>query len=299
MYAGWYQAAFEHELHPGLTPVDLGPARIVLARTPDGLRAADAACPHRGAHLGHGGQLDGSAIVCPFHGKRIGIGEQAPGRYRVREHAVLGYGGLVFAGWETGDGGPFAELLDKLAVTHLFLPGFTLPARVRADLVIENAFDGTHFRPVHGIGEDPGLTLVPGDRDSLTARGVFVLPKSEWQRGGEKSVAVPFEATAYSPHVVVSRMGGDYPYVAITAATPRREGGCVIRFSLAVPLSAHEAMPAQRSEELYRYLLERSRAGVEQDLPIWENLIDVEPDYDNADRTVLAFRRFRDQFRSA
>src|SRR5215207_7497945 len=28
----------------------------------------DAFCPHLGAHLGHGGTVDGCEIVCPFHG---------------------------------------------------------------------------------------------------------------------------------------------------------------------------------------------------------------------------------------
>lgn len=28
----------------------------------------DAFCPHLGAHLGHGGHVEGCEIVCPFHG---------------------------------------------------------------------------------------------------------------------------------------------------------------------------------------------------------------------------------------
>lgn len=28
----------------------------------------DAYCEHLGAHLGHGGRVDGENIVCPFHG---------------------------------------------------------------------------------------------------------------------------------------------------------------------------------------------------------------------------------------
>ena len=37
--------------------------------TPSGeVHVMDAFCPHLGAHLGHGGHVDGCEIVCPFHG---------------------------------------------------------------------------------------------------------------------------------------------------------------------------------------------------------------------------------------
>jgi 3-ketosteroid 9alpha-monooxygenase subunit A len=109
---------------------------------------------------------------------------------------------------------------------------------------------------------------------------------------------VPFVARAFSPYVVISQLGGDSPYVAITAATPRPEGGCVIRFSLAITAATHDAMPAERRERLSRYLMEHSLAGIEQDVPIWEHLIELTPpDYDAADGAVVAFREFCDSQR--
>ncbi|MBV8539437.1 MAG: Rieske 2Fe-2S domain-containing protein [Pseudonocardiales bacterium] len=310
MYRGWCQAAYEHELDARLVPVAVGPTPLVLARTPQGVRAFDAACPHRGAHLGYGGRLDGDAIVCPFHGKRIGLGAGA-GRYRVREHPVLGYGGMVFVQPGAGPDNGFGAFLDDLAASHLFVPGFSRSVAVRADLVVENAFDATHFRPVHGIGNEPLFTILPGEpalpgeptqTGAFTVTGTFVLPTSPWQRAsaGTRSVSVPFVARAFSPYVVVSRLGGDHPYVTITAATPRPEGGCVIRFSLAIPTATHAAMPAERREGLYRYLMEHSLAGIEQDVPIWEHLVEPSaPGYDDADGVVVAFREFRESFRES
>lgn len=41
---------------------------LVAYRADDGeLRVFDAFCPHQGAHLGHGGRLEGDCIACPFH----------------------------------------------------------------------------------------------------------------------------------------------------------------------------------------------------------------------------------------
>jgi 3-ketosteroid 9alpha-monooxygenase subunit A len=302
MYRGWCQAAYEHELDAPLTPVAVGSIPLVLARTPEGIRVFDAACPHRGAHLGYGGRLDGDAIVCPFHGKRIGLG-MGTGRYRVREHPVLGYGGMIFVQLGAGPDNGFGAVLHDLAASHLFVPGFRRSVAVRAELVVENAFDVTHFRPVHGIGNEPSLTILPDEpatRGTFAVTGTFTVPASPWQRtaAGTCSVSVPFTARAFSPYVVISRLGGNDPYVAITAATPRLEGGCIIRFSLAIPTATHATLPADRREGLHHYLMEHSLAGIEQDVPIWEHLIEPSaPNYDAADGAVVAFREFCASFR--
>ena len=68
MYAGWYRVAFTPDATEEVSPAEIGSLPLVLVKTPDGIGAFDAVCPHRGAHLGYGGRLDGGVIVCPFHG---------------------------------------------------------------------------------------------------------------------------------------------------------------------------------------------------------------------------------------
>ena len=42
--------------------------QVVLFRTESGVATPmDAYCPHLGAHLGHGGAVNGERIRCPFH----------------------------------------------------------------------------------------------------------------------------------------------------------------------------------------------------------------------------------------
>jgi nitrite reductase/ring-hydroxylating ferredoxin subunit len=41
---------------------------IAQTNTSGELRVFDAFCPHQGAHLGHGGRMDGELLRCPFHG---------------------------------------------------------------------------------------------------------------------------------------------------------------------------------------------------------------------------------------
>src|SRR4051812_7091142 len=79
---GWYQVTFERDLTGDVTPAAMAGARLVLVRTARGLLAADAVCPHRGAHLALGGRLDGESIVCPMHGYRISLGGPSDGAFR-------------------------------------------------------------------------------------------------------------------------------------------------------------------------------------------------------------------------
>ncbi|HAP68965.1 MAG TPA: (2Fe-2S)-binding protein, partial [Flavobacteriales bacterium] len=66
----WYVLGLSDEIKPGtLANKNLAGREIVLFRTESGkLHAIDAYCPHLGAHLGHGGTIEGEDIKCPFHG---------------------------------------------------------------------------------------------------------------------------------------------------------------------------------------------------------------------------------------
>lgn len=88
---GWFAVCFSHEVAPGaVRTVPFVGGEIVLYRTGSGvLRAVNAYCPHLGAHLGHGGRVNGESLVCPFHGFAYGTGERClhpargPGQLRL------------------------------------------------------------------------------------------------------------------------------------------------------------------------------------------------------------------------
>ena len=68
---GWFQVAYASELPPGgVMPLRYFGKDLVLFRpTTEGAapQVLDAYCPHMGAHLGHGGKVEGDSIKCPFH----------------------------------------------------------------------------------------------------------------------------------------------------------------------------------------------------------------------------------------
>lgn len=66
----WYPVAFSHELPlKSVKAIQLGNQDLVMFRTSTNeICVFDAYCPHLGAHLGHGGVVQGDKIRCPFHG---------------------------------------------------------------------------------------------------------------------------------------------------------------------------------------------------------------------------------------
>ncbi len=288
---GWHQVAFDRELGAGLT--QLATSRpLVALRTRKGIRVFDAACPHRGADLGIVGKPDSDAIVCGFHGKRIGLGAPCGGEgYFVREIPVLTVSGLVFVLLAGRDNG-FRATMQELDRTHYFVDGTTMTARVTPELVIENGLDQAHFKHVHDVRNDPQFTLLPSAAGELAVSGSFTVPRSPWQQGtGEVGlIQVPYTARVYSAGVIVSHLGGPNPYVVITCATAARDGATRIRLSVAVPPDADGKAP---SEEQSGYLVRQARAGLTNDVVIWESLLtDAAPSAEPGDAVLRRFAEF-------
>jgi 3-ketosteroid 9alpha-monooxygenase subunit A len=288
-YKGWYNVAFERDLDADLTPAFIGSQSIVLARMPGGVRAFSAICPHRGAHLALGGRLEERAIVCPFHGFRIGIDGPGDHDFRACEFPLLMWGGLIFVRLtESHENGLTALLKDRYR-GHYFVPGFEMTARTCAEMVIENGFDAAHFRTVHGITNEPEFTIRHSS-EAFIVDGTFEIPTTaDYQsRTGERIWRAPYVARAFSGGLVVSDLGGSSSYSVVTAATPTTDGYCIIRLSLILPAPEGEAPPL----DLCKHLLQHSRIGLEKDRQIWENLIATPIRFTARDAAVVAFRKF-------
>ncbi|AGH48458.1 MULTISPECIES: aromatic ring-hydroxylating oxygenase subunit alpha [Sphingomonadales] len=66
---GWFAVALSEELKPGgIANIHVFGREWVLFRGEDGKAGlADPYCPHLGAHMGHGGEVVGNNLRCPFH----------------------------------------------------------------------------------------------------------------------------------------------------------------------------------------------------------------------------------------
>jgi 3-ketosteroid 9alpha-monooxygenase subunit A len=301
---GWQQVAFTRELEADLTPASVGGLPLVLVRRDDTVTAYDAVCPHRGANLAYGGRLDRDVIVCPFHGRRIGLGADCSKTYRVREYQTLELGGCVFVLMSDEHENGFTAFLERLAPTHVFAPGFTLSAPIAPEYVIENAFDTDHFTAVHGISRRPRMNVYPGPHGELSVEALFTAAgRRAWHArsgedgGGEATEPVVFRffGSVFGPNIVATELGdAENSHVVITAATPEGERSCVIRVTVAVHLGPNGEEPP---DNVVLALLRDSRLAFEQDMQIWDHLVPDAPTRPAAsDRPVLEYRRYCEAF---
>jgi phenylpropionate dioxygenase-like ring-hydroxylating dioxygenase large terminal subunit len=107
---GWYVVATSAELAAGaVVPMRWFGRDLVAYRTEAGRAVVvDAHCPHMGAHLGHGGRVDGEGVRCPFHHWRFDVDGRCddvpysavPPRVCVRTWPLREHSGLVMV-WQS------------------------------------------------------------------------------------------------------------------------------------------------------------------------------------------------------
>src|SRR5882672_9522794 len=114
---GWFQVAYSDELlQKQVLPLQYFGRDLVLFRAESGeARLLDAFCPHLGAHLGHGGKVEGSCIRCPFHAWKFDGGgnctevpyaKKIPAKAKVPSWEVCERAGLILAWHHAGGGAP-------------------------------------------------------------------------------------------------------------------------------------------------------------------------------------------------
>lgn len=304
IHAGWYLLTLLDELVDELTPVQVGGRRLMVVRSERSVRVVDATCPHRGANLGVGGRLVEDHVVCPFHGRRIGLGSGRP-PWVVAEHPVLVVCGLVFVRLSDRtdtDCGMAAGLPSLLAGREVRV-ALRRELAVPVEFVVENAFDVEHFAPVHNVPDVQGMTAARHEDGYLTIGGDFLTLNDPFvdlrllahlqQMGPSARAAVRmrwgFRARAYSPTVVATSFGstGADPLI-LTAAVPTQTGALV---TVCVA-----TLPGQPGAQI----AQASQLAITQDARIWEHL-DASATWhlDDLDGAVIAFRTFVAQFPEA
>ncbi len=157
----WYTVGFSNELRPGaIWTRTLAERELVIFRTRSGQPCAmDAYCPHLGAHMGIGGQVDGETIRCPFHAFRFdtegvcvatNYGTKPPPTARARVWPLREVNGIVFVYYDSRDLAPSWEppALDCENWTTPIFEIFDIHDHPQE--TVENGVDIGHFAVVHG-----------------------------------------------------------------------------------------------------------------------------------------------------
>jgi nitrite reductase/ring-hydroxylating ferredoxin subunit len=158
--SGWFAVAHSAELRRGgvLTRRAFG-RDLVVFRGEAAPAVLEAACPHMGAHLGHGSRVEGEAIRCPMHGFRFdGRGAclstpyagKVPPSARAKAFEVRERNGLVLI-WHDAQGREPAWEVPEIDGSGFGAPRHrTLSFRGHPQETTENAVDLGHLGEVHG-----------------------------------------------------------------------------------------------------------------------------------------------------
>lgn len=163
---GWYQVAWSADCGPkSVQPLYYFDEHLVLFRTESGVATVMSAfCLHMGAHLGHGGRVEGECIACPFHGwlwGRDGENVAIPYNPLTRDKKIQAWptveqNGAIFV-WYHPHGEephwhiPVAPEWNSPDYHQLDVPGSRQLGRFRMapQLLAENSADSVHIEVLH------------------------------------------------------------------------------------------------------------------------------------------------------
>src|SRR5688572_9087426 len=170
---GWFFIAYSDELKPGdLRPVHYFGEELILFRTESGAAGVmEAYCPHLGAHIGHGGSVDGEAVRCPFHAwafnlegacvdvpyaTTVPVAARRPGC--IRSYPVSEKNGVVWVWHHPDNALPTFEVIEReetLSPEWSAQQRFLWVVDTNPQEIAENGVDVAHFRFVHKMDAVP------------------------------------------------------------------------------------------------------------------------------------------------
>ena len=310
---GWFRVASSTDVPPGaVRPLRYFGRDLVAFRATDGrVRVLDAHCPHLGAHLGHGGCVEGDGVRCPFHGWLIGgdgrcadiPGEQRiPSRATIRAWPVREVNGLVLV-WHHGlASAPTWDVpeMPELATGAwtAWRPGAQWRIRSHIQDIAENGVDTAHMPLVHG-NQTKAI-----QSETLEARGPVLVHRMahDYQlfalaRWLGARVNGPLEVTYHGLGCAVNRArvhaGIALEYLFLFTFTPVDE--------TTVEVSSILSMKKRRNPLatwlLMRKALAEGARTIDQDVPIFEHKIHrAEPLLTGRDGPIMQYRRWATQF---
>jgi 3-ketosteroid 9alpha-monooxygenase subunit A len=297
---GWFQVAWSTELEPGVAlPLKYFGKDLVAFRDEDGVvKVLDAFCPHLGAHLGHGGKVEGGRITCPFHAwefdgagqcTKIPYADKVPRKASLEAWHAVERNGLIMV-WHDSDGrDPFWEVpeLTEFGDSEWAEPE-TRQWRIRThnQEMAENMVDTAHFRYLHGTVNYPDAKVEAREHIlHMAAPTTMTTPAGE--------VEGQIEAVAFGFGFSSNRFSGLVETLLLGCVAPVDDEYVDVRFTFTLKRiggrSITKGVGAAFVREISRQL--------EQDKPVWENKIYIDPPVlCDGDGPIGLFRRWCKQF---
>lgn len=299
---GWFQIGYPSDVAAGeVKPLYYFGRHLVFWRTEDGeAHLNDAFCPHLGAHIGHGGKVNGDCLECPFHGwafKPDGTNCNIPYSERVnksgtlRSYPVIERNSITMAWYHPEEADPLweipevAELSGDPAWTPLVSRDFMVDAAWQE--LAENGVDAAHFRYVHSTDIVPTLDSYEPDGYTTHMRSTQKFPTPQGVVDGR------IDVDSYGPGFGLVRFSGIVDTVNLGCNTPIDESHCHLRFNFTVRDLGDEAATSTVGDAFVHEVTKQ----VEEDIPIWENKAFIpRPALADTDGPFMKFRKWASQF---
>lgn len=300
---GWYCVGYPEDFPTGEPkPLYWWDRHLVGWRDETGtVHLQDAFCPHLGAHLGHGGSVDGCEIVCPFHGWRYdgeGTNTQIPysdrvnRKARIRTFPTVERNGLVLSWYHPDeDVAPMweipevPEMSDHPDWSTLIRTEHTIDAAIQE--MAENAVDSAHFRYVHNTATVPEIEEYTTGFPEAVMRSSQKFPTPRGVMEGR------IDTRAWGPGISLVTFSGIIDTINYAVTTPIDAQRCVIRFNFRFKTLGDEAT----TRNVGRAFVAEVDKQVLEDKPIWEHKAHlVRPALADNDGPFMKFRKWAAQF---
>ncbi|MGH9187702.1 MAG: Rieske 2Fe-2S domain-containing protein, partial [Acidimicrobiales bacterium] len=273
---GWFAVGYPDEFPTGQPkPLYYFGRHLVVWRDEAGqIHVMDAFCPHMGAHLGHGGAVEGGEIVCPFHGWRfdaegantdIPYSDRLNRKARVRTYPVIERNGLVMAWYHPDDVAPMWEI----PTVPEFAGDGHWSTVIRTDYDIEaawqemaeNTVDAAHFRFVHRTATVPLIDSYGTGFPESEMRSSQKFPTPRGVMEGR------IDTHQWGPGFSVILFSGIIDTMNIACTTPIETDRCLVRFNFRFKTMGDETTTANVGKA---FVAEVDKQMWE-DKPIWEH----------------------------
>lgn len=264
------------------------------------MHAHDAFCPHLGAHLGHGGTVEGCEIVCPFHGWKydaegrntdIPYSDRVNRKAQLRTYPVLERNGVVLAWYHPEDAEPLWDIPEVPELNAH--PDWSTVIRTSYEIdaawqeMAENAVDSAHFRFVHNTATVPEIESY----ESGFPRSV--MKSSQKFRTPRGVMDARIDSEQFGPGISLVNFSGIVDTLNYACTTPVEPDRCVIRFNFLFKTMGDEAT----TRSVGNAFVKEVDKQVREDKPIWEHKAHlVRPALADADGPFMKFRKWAAQF---
>jgi 3-ketosteroid 9alpha-monooxygenase subunit A len=314
---GWFMIGWSPEFPVGqVRPLRFFGEDLVAYRAESGeLHVLQAHCRHLGAHIGHGGKVNGDCVECPFHGwvwgpdgtnRHIPYQDRPNRAKRLRVWPVVEQYDCVFL-WHQPHGDPpqwempdifksFPQFDTDPAAYYRPYPEFSQRAErepVHPQQVAENGPDSVHFQRVHHATVTPVML----DWKIVDQQWQFLTGWPDADSDDPDAMALRIDSHMFGLGGAISVFDGSSNHRLIFAVTPVDDGYSDMFYSIWWP-----RLPGDDSdippESVRERVNKQFRDTMWEDLEIWryQEYVDRPPLAKHDAKPYMALREWATQF---